>query len=126
MELIELRKQAENNRQSSGEVINPKVFNNDNYYHIATASDAIDISLSMIKQLYQELLNAGVARECARMILPECTSTTILMTGNLRSWIHFLDLRDDERAQKEAQLVAREIKAFLTKEIPGMFGELNK
>jgi thymidylate synthase (FAD) len=69
-------------------------------------------------EVYKRLLKAGVAREVARMILPMCTKTRIFMTGSVRSWIHFIDLRDDGHAQKEAQEVAREIKKILIKELP--------
>lgn len=127
-EPVELRKQAETNRQSSGEVFDPEY----NPYapmklsHSVRTSDVVSGLLDEIRNLYQELLNMGVARECARMILPECTATTILMTGNLRSWVHFLALRDEGAAQKEMQLVAKEIKGFLTEEVPLMFGNVEK
>lgn len=114
-EPIELRGQAEKNRQSSEEVIEAEWANN-----------AVKNIVEHISVLYEKLLGIGVARECARMILPECTATTILMTGNLRSWIHFLGLRDDGAAQKEMQLVAKEIRSSLLKEVPGMFGESEK
>ena len=64
------------------------------------------------------MLEAGVAREQARMVLPLATKTKIHMTGSIRSWIHFLELRDDEHAQKEIQLVAKEIKKHFIKEFP--------
>ena len=69
-------------------------------------------------RLYDELLNAGVAREQARMVLPLATTTKIHMTGSIRSWIHFLELRDDEHAQKEIQLVAKEIKKHFKEQFP--------
>jgi thymidylate synthase (FAD) len=68
--------------------------------------------------LYSELLEAGVAREQARMVLPLATTTKIHMTGSIRSWIHFLELRDDGHAQKEIQLVAKEIKHIFIQEFP--------
>ena len=71
-----------------------------------------------IKRMYQGLLEDGVARETARMILPLCTKTKIHMTGSIRSWVHFLELRDDEHAQKEIQLIAKEIKRIFSKEFP--------
>ena len=122
-EPIELREQAKNNRQSSNEVINPRITYNelDGQEVTNEASNAVSEALHVISSLYQSLLKAGVARECARFILPECTSTTILMTGSLRSWIHFLELRDDVRAQKEAQIIAKSIKNLLIKEVPIVF-----
>ena len=68
--------------------------------------------------MYQGLLDDGVARETARMILPLCTKTKIHMTGSIRSWIHFLALRDDKHAQKEIQLIAQEIKRIFVEEFP--------
>lgn len=117
---IELREQASNNRQSSTEVFNPIINNTwtvDDSYDM-TSSTAIEDLLDKCERLYGELLDAGVARECARMILPMATKTRIYMTGSVRSWIHFLQLRDDGHAQKEAQEIAREIKAILSEELP--------
>lgn len=117
-EPIELRRQADKNRQSSEEVIDPLI------YPQVTCQMEIAGILNSISALYQELMRLGVARECARFILPECTSTTILMSGSLRSWIHFLAIRDDEHAQKEAQLIAKMIKATLIEEVPNLFGDI--
>ena len=131
-EPIELRQQADKNRQSSEDVFDPNILD---YYSSTTdkfgdirlepnflkASEVILDRLSEIKRIYEELIEVGVARECARMILPECTSTTILMTGNLRSWFHFMSLRDHADAQKEAQIVARAIKESLAEEVPLLF-----
>ena len=52
------------------------------------------------------------------MVLPLATTTKIHMTGSIRSWIHFLELRDDSHAQKEIQLVAQEIKRIFIREFP--------
>jgi len=104
-EEIEFRKQCEDNRQSSTEVHN-------------TSNAEVKKILLEIKRLYEGLLQDGVARETARMILPLCTKTKIHMTGSIRSWIHFLELRDDEHAQKEIQLIAKEIKHIFVEEFP--------
>jgi thymidylate synthase (FAD) len=104
-EEIEFRKQCEDNRQSSTEI------------HDGANAEAKRILLD-IKSLYQGLLEDGVARETARMILPLCTKTRIHMTGSIRSWVHFLELRDDEHAQKEIQLIAKEIKRIFVEEFP--------
>lgn len=117
-ELIELRAQCEDNRQSSTEVIDPYIFKNNQSYFGGNASEVINAHLERTHVLYNELLEAGVAREQARMILPLATTTKIHMTGSIRSWIHFLELRDDEHAQKEIQLIAKEIKKYFTKEFP--------
>ena len=104
IEPVELRKQAESNRQSSTEVIYDEELR-------GRVSDALVIAESV----YEELLSAGVARECARMVLPLATSTTLYMKGSVRSWIHYLSVRCDHHTQKEHRLIAEEIR--------GIFGE---
>ena len=73
-------------------------------------TDALDI--------YNKLLKAGIAKECARMILPLNTSTTLYMAGTVRSWIHFLSLRTKEDTQKEHRDIANEIKKIFIEEFP--------
>jgi thymidylate synthase (FAD) len=118
-ETIELRKQCENNRQSSTEMFSPKI---EVAGGVIEAQHLIQEHLLLSEKLYNELISAGVAREQARMVLPMCTKTKIHMTGSIRSWIHFLDLRDDVHAQKEIQLVAKEMRSYLSKELPIIFG----
>jgi len=113
-EPIELRKQCEDNRQSSTEVFNPTITLDDT----SLANEVITSLLGKIKSTYKRLLEAGVAREQARMILPMTTKTKIFMTGSIRSWIHFINLRDDEHAQKEIQLVAKGAKKVFTEQFP--------
>ena len=69
---------------------------------------------------YNELIGAGVAKETARMILPLCTNTTIYMTGSIRSWIHYIQLRADVDTQKEHRDVAEQAKAILLQQIPSL------
>jgi len=114
-EPIELRAQCEDNRQSSTEVIDPDVHIGGGYIKL---SSLINDHLGQSRRLYNQLLNNGVAREQARMILPLATTTKIHMTGSIRSWIHFLELRDDEHAQKEIQLIAQEIKKHFKEQFP--------
>jgi len=121
-EPIELRKQAQNNRQSSEEAFDPIVSILD--IDQLPATSHIKLFLEDVKNLYHGLLDAGVAREQARMILPMCTKTKIYMTGSVRSWIHFLELRDDEHAQKEIQEIAREIKKIFVEQLPIISGAL--
>jgi thymidylate synthase (FAD) len=111
-ESIELREQCEDNRQSSTEIINPKLENG------MMANTAIEQHLNQAHKLYNQLLEAGVAREQARMVLPLATTTKIHMTGSIRSWVHFLELRDDGHAQKEIQLIAQEIKKHFKEQFP--------
>ena len=115
-EPIELRAQCEDNRQSSTEIIDPIVEMSP--FSSTRASHLIQNHFKNSHRLYDELLNIGVAREQARMVLPLATTTKIHMTGSIRSWIHFLELRDDEHAQKEIQLVAKEIKKHFKEQFP--------
>jgi thymidylate synthase (FAD) len=117
---IELRKQCEDNRQSSSEVINPYIEDKD-----VTAQEIINGALSNCRAVYNKLIEIGVAREQARMILPMATKTKIFMTGSIRSWIHFFSIRDDEHAQKEIQLIARSAKAIFKTELPIISKALN-
>ena len=117
-EPIELRAQCEDNRQSSTEIIDPIIRGINPNIESTLAGGAINSFLSKAHDLYNQLLEAGVAREQARMVLPLATKTKIHMTGSIRSWIHFLELRDDSHAQKEIQLVAQEIKRIFIKEFP--------
>ena len=116
-ERIEFRKQAENNRQSSTEVINGM----DSWL----LSDKLFEFLNDAHNLYDELLKAGVAREQARMILPMCTKTKIHMTGSIRSWLSFLNVRLDGHAQLEIQLVAKEIAMIFAEQFPLTYAATN-
>jgi thymidylate synthase (FAD) len=120
-EPIEFRKQCEDNRQSSSEVIDPHVPVSGGYI---PASTLLSDHLVASRNLYDQLLAAGVAREQARMVLPLATKTKIYMTGTVRSWIHFLDMRDDGHAQKEIQEVARAVKEVFKKQFPIMSNAL--
>ena len=120
-EPVELRRQAENNRQSSEDVFNPLIDMSRpdcNFREKHSASLLIHNFFEASKLLYNKLLEAGVAREQARLVLPMATTTKIYMSGSIRSWIHFLELRDDSHAQKEAQMIARQIKNILIDELP--------
>ena len=121
-EPIEFRKQCEDNRQSSSEVIDPHIPVSGGYI---PASTLLSDHLVASRNLYNQLIDAGVAREQARMILPLATKTKIYMTGTLRSWIHFLSIRDDGHAQKEIQLIAKKIKAIFKDKFPIISNALN-
>jgi len=106
-EPVELRYQATNNRQSSTEPVENSILDN-----------KVKMVLAACEQLYNNLIECGVSRETARMILPLTTKTKIHMTGSVRSWIHFLDVRDDVHAQLEIQSVAKVIKAIFAEQLP--------
>lgn len=84
------------------------------------ANDDIHIELEEVLTkvigFYNKLIEEGVAPECARMVLPQCTPTLLHMTGNIRSWIHFLKIRTDKNAQLEMQDLAYGIRSVLAEE----------
>lgn len=109
-EPIELRRQSDKNRQSSVEPIDA-----DAAEEIQEAWNGI---LEEIQWLYTKMIESGVAKECARFILPQCTASKIYMTGNIRSWIHYLMLRTQENVQKEHRVIAQAIRRIFIAELP--------
>ena len=77
------------------------------------------------KELYEEMLEAGIAKECARFVLPLATPTRIYMTGSCRSWIHYINLRTGHGTQKEHMEIAQECKNIFSKEYPVVSYALN-
>lgn len=126
VEPIEFRLQAEKNRQSSvssigtvSQGVNSFIIDLDtNDPNLEQWLGKVATHLQATLNLYNEGLELGVAKECARMILPMASQTTLYMTGSVRSWIHFLAIRDDGHAQLEAQLIAKEIKKLFIQECP--------
>ena len=80
-----------------------------------------------VEDCYENLIAEGVAKECARAILPEgLTMSRLYVNGTLRSWLHYLDVRDDEGVtQWEHVLLARKIREVLEPAFPVTFGALN-
>lgn len=119
VEPIEIRRQSEKNRQSSTDVFNPVIIPSsfDGYSDI-TANEIIEEYLSDGQHWYNKLVEAGVSKETARMILPMASSTRLYMSGTLRSWIHYLQLRTQEDTQKEHRDIALQIKDILVSQIP--------
>lgn len=129
IEPIEFRFQAEKNRQSStneagwveiyeGGSKTSLAVNLENVEEISRFLAQVADNMYKTMELYKKGLELGLAKECARMILPMATSTKIYMTGSIRSWIHCLEIRDDSHSQKEAQLIAKAIKEIFIKELP--------
>lgn len=107
---IELRVQSKDNRQSSTEVISRE--------DVPGLYAVLDAHLMVAQEIYNSLIKGGASRETARMILPMCTKTKLHMTGNIRSWIHLISVRDDKHAQLEMQVLAKEIKSIFMKQLP--------
>jgi thymidylate synthase (FAD) len=80
----------------------------------------VDEYLNTSKSLYELMLEEGIAKECARMILPATTSTTIYMSGTIRSWIHYIDIRAKEDTQKEHREIAYAIKDIFKDHFPNV------
>lgn len=111
---IELRLEHPTNRQSSTDIIN-------NRYLKAQ----IDLHLESTERLYKTLIDNGVAKECARMILPECTTTTLSFNGTLRSWLSFLNVRLNNHSQKEIVILANLVLDELKKQMPNVFSQID-
>ena len=124
-EEIELRREHPTNRQSSSEVFDPVLDIVDYNFGEIKASDRIQKLMYDIENLYKELIEAGVAKECARDILPLCTKTTIHITGTLRDLLGFLNTRHTSEAQKEIRDIAYEIGLALENEIPEIMQTIN-
>lgn len=123
IEPIELRKQAESNRQGGEEVFNPWIKYIDDWTlteYEGNANSIIESHVTTTKNLYKALIEAKTAKECARMILPMASQTTMYLNGSVRSWIHYLEQRCDLHAQKEHRLVAEEIKKIFTIHFPNI------
>ena len=72
---------------------------------------------------YKELIALGMKKEDARMVLPQCIETELIVTGNFQAWLDFIKLRDTKEAQWEIRAVAQEIKRQLAEIAPNIFGE---
>jgi thymidylate synthase (FAD) len=70
------------------------------------------------QDLYREMVSSGVAKECAREVLPLATPTRMYMAGSIRSWIHYIDLRSQNGTQLEHLQLANEVKQIFCKELP--------
>ena len=112
IELPELRRQDNKNRQNSIDDLDPKVVDTLNKQMITLFSSAYS--------LYNQMLEDGVAKECARMVLPLCTPTRIYMTGSCRSWIHYINLRSANGTQKEHMLIAKAVKKIFIEQFPAV------
>jgi thymidylate synthase (FAD) len=112
-----LRKQALVNRQNSTDDLNPTDVQ---FYQIMMQNH-----FEQSYRIYNDMLKAGVAKECAREILPMCSPTTLYMNGTLRSWIHYTDLRCANGTQHEHKLIADQCRNLIKETFPLCFEALN-
>ena len=113
----ELRRQDNKNRQNSISDLSEEVINQFN--------EKIKLQFNLNKKLYEEMLEAGIAKECARFVLPLATPTRIYMTGSCRSWIHYINLRTGHGTQKEHMNIAEECKNIFLQVYPVVASALN-
>ena len=112
IELPELRRQDDKNRQNSIDDLEPEVVEKFNRQMNTLFSSAFG--------LYNQMLEAGVAKECARFVLPLATPTRLYMTGSCRSWIHYINLRSAHGTQKEHMDIANACKKVFVKKFPAV------
>ena len=109
LEEVQLRKQAEKNRQSSTDEFTDGFF-------LAKVREHLGRSVS----LYNEAIKKGVAKESARLLLPLTTETTMYMSGTIRSWVHYIDLRSQEDTQKEHRDIAEGCRDIFVEHFPNI------
>ena len=112
IQLPDLRRQDLKNRQNSIDDLDP---------FTKQKLEAQMITLfSSAQSLYNQMIEYGVAKECARMVLPMCTPTRIYMTGSCRSWIHYINLRSAHGTQKEHMQIAEACRNIFTEQFPSV------
>ena len=114
--LPDLRRQDTKNRQNSTDDL-PTDLKIELYSKIQDHFDAA-------QNLYKELLEADVAKECARFVLPLATPTRLYMTGSVRSWLHYIDLRSAHGTQEEHMQIAEAVRCIFTCQFPAVSAAL--
>ena len=105
-----LRRQDKSNRQNSIDDLSEE--------QTQILQEQIRLHFSQAKDLYEKLLSQGVAKECARFVLPLATPTRLYMTGSCRSWIHYINLRSGHGTQKEHMDIANACKDIFREVFP--------
>jgi len=108
--LPELRRQDLKNRQNSTDDLDPekvKMLEKEIAQHFHDAQD-----------LYRYMIDMGVAKECARFVLPLAVPTRLYMSGSVRSWIHYIDLRSNHGTQKEHKDIAEQCREIFKEQLP--------
>ena len=108
--LPKLRKQDEKNRQNSTDDLDPML--------VQELEVKMQTYFAQGMKLYKEMLDAKVAKECARFVLPLATPTRLYMSGSVRSWIHYIELRSGHGTQKEHMDIANSCKDIFTEQFP--------
>ena len=108
--LFDLRSQDTKNRQNSIDDVDP--------FTKQELEIVIKRHFESSMDIYQQMLRLGIAKECARFVLPLATPTRLYMTGSVRSWIHYIDLRSANGTQKEHMDIALECKRIFKEQFP--------
>ena len=108
-----IRRQDTNNRQNSIDDMNE--------FTVQDFQLRANQLYDMANFLYKDMLAAGVAKECARDILPLASPTTMYMNGTIRSWLHYCDLRCANGTQYEHKLIADQVKSLIKQQLPGIY-----
>ena len=108
----ELRRQDEKNRQNSIDDVDP--------FTVQKYQILMQDHFKKGMELYKNMLDDGIAKECARFVLPLATPTRLYMTGSVRSWIHYIDLRSSNGTQKEHMDIANAAKCIFCCQFPNV------
>ena len=112
IELPELRRQDTKNRQNSIDDLDPTI--------VEKLEKQMNTLFSSSLALYNQMLESGVAKECARFVLPLATPTRLYMTGSCRSWVHYINLRSAHGTQKEHMDIAEACRKVFTEQFPAV------
>lgn len=113
LQLPELRRQDIKNRQNSIADLNPKL--------VKAFEQRTKMLFAESQELYDDMLEAGVAKECARKVLPMNSPSRMYMSGTLRSWIHYIELRSANGTQKEHMDIANNIADIFAEQFPAIY-----
>ena len=108
----ELRRQDTKNRQNSIDDVDPK----ERQHYEIEMQKHFDAGM----KLYRKMLDAGIAKECARFVLPLATPTRLYMTGSCRSWVHYINLRSAHGTQKEHMQIAEGCRKIFIEQFPSV------
>jgi len=106
----ELRRQDIKNRQNSIDDLNPEL--------VVAFERRIKMLFAEAQELYDDMLDASIAKECARFVLPLAVPTRIYMSGTVRSWVHYIELREKNGTQQEHMEIAMMCKQIFSTQFP--------
>ena len=112
IDMPQLRRQDKKNRQNSTDDLDPE--------YIEFMEEKIHRLYEESMDLYQYMLSKDVAKECARSVLPLNTESRLYMSGTIRSWLHYVDLRGDNGTQREHMSIARSVGDILADQVPNI------